>query len=386
MRLPIYFILTIVLFSCKKVENESSAHTPEVLNVPLGKEKLNASKIFEEINYLRLKGNGDLYPSKADQLEILNNEIFIMDKSLGSIFRFSSNGDLLGTLNNQGEGPEEYQYLHRFLIDNTNQTIEIYDKVGQKIIVYDKEFKFIESFKIGLFFENFTKIGDRKYLVYTAQDNIYNDELLENNLLIWNDEVIEFSAIPKKGTDSKFQIRGLNPLISNNQIFISQSFSDTIFNYSISENLLKNNLYIEFEYPLNQKFNSVDEIHDYALSHTFSTAIDNLLFSKEIISFNYINFENGRMRLMSYYYFSQLNKHISSQSLYNDFDNFNLFKHSNLINETFINVIEPDYLSMINIENTSKGFQNSIDLNLPFEDQMIVLFLKLKDPSTIDFN
>jgi hypothetical protein len=52
----------------------------------------------------------------------------------------------------------------------------------------------------------------------------------------------------------------------------------------------------------------------------------------------------------------------------------------------FVNVIEPDYLSLIDIENASKGFQNSIDKNFPLEDQMILLFLKLKDASDIKFD
>ncbi len=377
------FISTFGLSSCNQQE---IVNHPEVLHVPLGKEKLNASKIFEEIDYLRLKGNGVLYPSKADQLEILNHEIYIMDKSLGAIFRFSSSGDLLGILSKQGEGPDEYQYLHRFLIDHEKQTIEVYDKVEQKILVYDKDFKFIESFKIGLFFENFTKIGDKKYLVYTAQENVYNDKLLENNLLLWNDGVIEFSAIPKKGTDSRFQYKGISMSPNKDKIYVTQSFNDTLYSYSIHDRIIDNKIFISFENPLIGTYKDIDEIKEKNAQSSYSSNLDYIISSDKILSFNYYHREMGILYMMNYYYFVEPKKSISSKGLFNDFDNFNIFEHLLIKGDTLINVIEPDYLSMINIENTSQAFQNSIDLNLPFEDQMIVLFLKLKDPSTIDFD
>ncbi|SEF55842.1 6-bladed beta-propeller [Algoriphagus boritolerans] len=382
----IYLFIILSFFSCDKNEDELSTFTPEVLHVPLGSEKLKVSTIFESVEYLRLRGNGTLYPSRVDQLEFIDDEIFIMDKSMGAIFKFSSDGNLLGFLSKSGEGPEEYQYLHRFIVDQKNQRIELYDKVGQKIITYDRDLNFIESFRIGLFFENFVKINNRKYLIYTAQDNVLNSENLTDNLLIWNNGQIEFSAILRRGTDSKSQTRGISFLDSNKEILFIQSYNDTIYKYSVEDNLLTNKILVQFQFPLTKQLMSVDEIHEYSSESSFSTAIDNLLISEDVISFNYVHFENNKMLSMCYYFFPELNKYISSKSLYNDFDNFNLFKHSNLKGSIFFNVIDPDYLSLIDIENTSVNFKNAIDLNLPFEDQMILLLLKMKDPSQIEFD
>ena len=382
----LYFWIFLFLISCQKNENGISTINPEVLTVPLGNEKLNASLLFERIDYLRLKGNGILYPSKVDQLEYIDDEILIMDKSLGAIFKFSNNGDLIGILNRPGQGPEEYQYLHRCIVDKKNERIEVYDKVGQKILVFDQGLNFVESFKIGLYFENFVKTDSKEYLVYTAQDNLFNSENLTNNLLLWKNGQIEFSAISRKGTDSKFQVRGMFPNYVKNEVIFVQSFSDTIYNYSVKEKLINRKIVVNFQYPLTEKFSSLDEIDTYSLENSFSSSIDNLLISKDVLSFNYIHFENSRMSTMSYYFFPEKNKYVSSKALYNDFDNFNLFKHSNLKEDVFINVIEPEYLSLIDIEKTSKEFQNSLDLNIPFEDQFILLFLKLKNPSQIIFD
>ncbi len=172
-------------------------------------------------------------------------------------------------------------------------------------------------------------------MIYTAQDNVLNSENLTDNLLIWNNGQIEFSAILRRGTDSKSQTRGISFLDSNKEILFIQSYNDTIYKYSVEDNLLTNKILVQFQFPLTKQLMSVDEIHEYSSESSFSTAIDNLLISEDVISFNYVHFENNKMLSMCYYFFPELNKYISSKSLYNDFDNFNLFKHSNLKGSIF---------------------------------------------------
>jgi hypothetical protein len=381
--LLLFVFLLAGTYSCNQKEFISK---PEVLHVPLGKGKLNASTIFESIDYLRLKGDGALYPSKVDQLEFINDEIFILDKSLGVIFKFSSDGNLLGTLDKAGEGPEEYQYLHRFTVDKSNQRIEVYDKVGQKIIVYDSDFKFISSFRIGLFFENLIKIGDKKYLVYLAQENVYDSEVLNNNLIVWNDGIIEYSAIPRNETDSRFQYRGISLAPDGTTVFLTQSFNDTIYNYSITEGVISDKIFVKFDNPIVGNYSTPDEIYEEYAQGSYSSNLDNLIVSDKVLSFNYFHKEKDKTFMMNYYFFAEKEKFLSSKGLYNDFDNFNIYEHLSIKDNVMINVVEPDYLSLIDIENASLDFQNSINKNLPLEDQMIVLFLKLKDASDIKFD
>lgn len=381
-----FFLTVFVLFGIFSCNQQEFVSQPEVLIVPLVKEKLNASAIFENIDYLRLQGNGTLFPSKVDQLELINNEILIMDKTLGVIFKFSNDGHLISTLNKPGEGPEEYQYLHRFIFDQKNQRIEVYDKVGQKVIIYDIDFNYIDSFRIGLFFENLLKIGDNKYLVYLAQENVYNSESLQDNLVVWNDGVIEYSAIPRNETDRRFQYRGISLLPNKNDIYVTQSFNDTIYNYSISDGLIKDKILVKFDNPIIGKYKTPDEIYEEYAQSSYSSNLDYMFISDKVLSFNYFYRERGKTFMMNYYYFAEIKKFLSSKGLFNDFDNFNIYEHLSLKDDVMINVIEPDYLSLIDIENASEDFQNSIDKNIPLEDQMILLFLKLKDVSDIKFD
>ena len=99
----IFAVLLFTIFSCTE---KIAYQTPEVIHVPLEFGKISVIENFEEVNYLKLKGNGGLFPSKIDQLEFIDDEIFILDKSFWVIFKFSSDGQLVAQLEKLGEGPE----------------------------------------------------------------------------------------------------------------------------------------------------------------------------------------------------------------------------------------------------------------------------------------
>lgn len=347
--------------------------------MPPETEMLFVTDIFDSIRYLRLTSNKNIFPTKVDQLEFLKDDIFILDKSLGMIFKFSNNGSLISVLNKIGQGPEEYQYLHRFIVDEKNKVIEIYDKIGQKIIQYDEDFNFLNSFKVNLFFENFVKIGDKKYLFYLAQENIFHSDLLNYNLVIWEDDSLSFSSILQKPTDSKFQNKAIYFDQNSDLVFLTQAFNDTIYSYNLEKNDIVNKISVDFSEKFIGEFNSLDEVDEFYFDGSYSTNIDYLYFNEKVISFNYIKNVNNKNFSMRYYYFPNSHKSFNSNRLYNDIDNFNLFRHYQFRKGEFVNIITPEFISMIDLEKTSKEFQNTVDTLTPFEDQIILIFLKLKD-------
>lgn len=374
MRIKLLLGLIVILFSC---QNQSKS--PGVLSIPLDQEKILASSLFDEVSYLRLKSNGRIFPSKIDQIEFLEDDIYVLDKALGVIFRFSEKGEIISTLEKQGVGPEEYQYLHRFRIDPDNQTVEVYDKVGQKLNIYDVDFNFIESFKLGLFFENFEKIGDEKYLIYLAQENYFNGAEVKNNLVIWDKGQISYSSIRQKPTDSKYQDNSIYQKEGSKHIYFTQSFNDTIYNYDLDANRITEKIWVDFPEKLIGSFTSIDEIDANYSDRSYSTNIDYLVFNERIMSFNYIKTKGVKMSFMRYYHFPKSGKTFLGSVLYNDYDNFNLFRHTTFKDDMFINVLTPEFLSVIDIEKTSNQFQETIDVSIPFEDQFILVFLKVKE-------
>lgn len=284
---------------------------------------------------------------------------------------------MIAFLDRKGEGPGEYIYLHRFLIDSDAQTLELYDKGKQEILVFDLNFNFLESFKINLFLENFVKLSNRKYLCYLAQENFFMDESVLNNLVVWDKGKLTFSDIPQLGTDSRFQFKGLAKDPSDGMVHVTQSFNDTIYKYSPKSNSIVGKQKVVFPDPIEGIYSSIDEVNQAYMDIPYSSNIDYLHVSPDLVSFNYYHRDKGRLKLHSFYHFTNTNTIINSKKLINDNDNFNLFEHMGFENGYLVNVILPDYLAVIDIKNTSKDFQNTVN-GKSLEDQIIILFLKPK--------
>ncbi|SMP31312.1 6-bladed beta-propeller protein [Algoriphagus winogradskyi] len=374
MRFLMIFGLVIILISCQNRQK-----TLGEIEVPLEHEKILTSTIFEKPSILRLKFNDRIYPSKIDQINFLDNHIYVLDKNFGIIFKFSKEGDLLTTLEKRGEGPEEYQYLHRFRVDTENKTIEVYDKVGQKIIIYDSNFKFKESIKIGLFFENFEKISDKKYLIYLAQENIFNGKNVSNNLIIWDNGEITFSDILQRPTDIKFQDNSIYFNRMSKSIYFTQAFNDTIYKFDVNVNRIVEKSIVNFPNKLFGSFSSIDEIDRVFNDKTYSTNIDYLVLNDKVISFNYIKSDNGALSFMRYFYFPHSNFVFQGTSLYNDFDGIFLFRHIYFRDNIFTYVVSPESLSNLDLEKVSEDLRGSIDESISFEDQFLLLSFKIKD-------
>lgn len=351
--------------------------TPEALIVPQVIDQVLVSQLFDEIKYLGLWSENEAMPSRVDQLEFHNDETFILDKQQNKIFRFSKEGKMIAFLDRKGEGPGEYIYLHRFLIDSDAQTLELYDKGKQEILVFDLNFNFLESFKINLFLENFVKLSNRKYLCYLAQENFFMDESVLNNLVVWDKGKLTFSDIPQLGTDSRFQFKGLAKDPSDGMVHVTQSFNDTIYKYSPKSNSIVGKQKVVFPDPIEGIYSSIDEVNQAYMDIPYSSNIDYLHVSPDLVSFNYYHRDKGRLKLHSFYHFTNTNTIINSKKLINDNDDFNLFEHMGFENGYLVNVILPDYLAVIDIKNTSKDFQNTVN-GKSLEDQIIILFLKPK--------
>lgn len=385
----IFAVLLICVVSCN---GNIDYQTSEVIQVPLEQGKISVIENFEEVNYLNLKGNGGLFPSKIDQLEFIDDEIFILDKSFGVIFKFSSDGQLVAQLEKLGEGPEEYQYLHRFIVDEDNGTIEVYDKVGQKIIVYDRNFNFIESFRIDLFFQDFVKLGEKKYLFYLAQENYFQNEVLNENLVVWDKGNLDSRSIKRFPTDRLSQRKVMakstsSDVTKSDLIYVSQSYNDTLYVFSKAENSLTGKVLVDFgahklDITGDREFLTVDDVRRNNLGQTYSCQIDDLFVTENFISFTYIHNENGGLYSNDFYYFPKSGKTLAGNGLRNDIDGFNLVNNLQTKGEFLVTHLSSEYLSVLDFDKASPELNRVMDFDSSFEDQLVLVFLKFKKSLT----
>jgi hypothetical protein len=160
------FVLVLVVLYPQKILRNPRA--------PLSK---NAGRVLKLVEVMRINGEGDgYYYNGANTLQIdKSGSIYISDFWSSSkrthFLKFSPDGKFLKDLYKQGEGPGEIQSAFDFAF--TESEIYVYDYMKRKIIVTDKDGKFITEFKtrsesfnglIGIF---------RDWLVFWRKDRPY---------------------------------------------------------------------------------------------------------------------------------------------------------------------------------------------------------------------
>jgi len=378
-------IVILLSFFCIACNDREVVNAPMELQVPLGIGKANVSEYFEEIEYLRLVGkDGQLYPTRVDQIEFLGDDVLILDKSLNVIFMFDQNGNLTRVLDRKGGGPEEYLYLHRFLVDNISGIIEVYDKVGQKILTFDRNFNFISSVRVNLFFQDFLKLNNGTYVFYLAQENQYNDSIVKKNLVLWGKGGVKFTAIEQLPTDRFSLRRGLAFDVQAGKIFASQAFNDTLYVLDAGKGDELSKILLDFgpaglEVASSDRQRlSLDDLRRLNSGKSYVYGVDDLFVNDLFTSFSFSYYDNGVSHANQHFYFPQSSKAFTVNRIYNDIDAFNLFEIRQVKGEYLVFDLNPEYLTMIDYEKTSEKFRNTIDFSRSLEDQMVLVFLKFK--------
>ena len=163
--ISILLLISIFLYQQKIIHNPKK---------PLSK---NAGRVLKLVEVMRINGEGErYYYSGANTLQIdKSGNIYISDcwssRQRSHFLKFSPDGKFLKDLYKQGEGPGEIQSAFDFAF--TESEIYVYDRTKRKIIVTDKDGKFITEFKtksesfnafIGIF---------RDWLVFWRKDIPY---------------------------------------------------------------------------------------------------------------------------------------------------------------------------------------------------------------------
>lgn len=127
---------------------------PQIANIPIEVidfESLNEinenipKKFIKNKSYINIStANEDLLFGNIDHIKIKNDRIFIIDsqKKIFAVFDIHGNG--IGKIGSVGRAPQEYLNTTSFSIDSAGR-IYLIDGNIDKINIYDKDFKFINS-------------------------------------------------------------------------------------------------------------------------------------------------------------------------------------------------------------------------------------------------
>ena len=229
-------------------------------------------------------------------------------------------------------------------------------------------------------------------MFYLAQENHFQNEVLNENLVVWDNGVIESRSITRHTTDRLSQRKGMakSTLIDGTKkdlIYVSQSYNDTLYVFSKDKSRLTGKVLVDFgshklDISGEREFLTVDDVRRNSLGQTYSCQIDDLFVTENFISFTYIHNEDGGLYSNDFYYFPKSGKTLAGNGLRNDIDGFNLVNNLQTKGDFLVTHLSSEYLSVLDFEKASPELNQVMDLDSSFEDQLVLVFLKFKKSLT----
>lgn len=216
------FIMTFAFLSCR---HDSKLDNALRINIEPDKTRnFNISELFSSVDLIELRSDSNVVFVKPVKLNVYNGLYYLHSNDMIVVFDSIGNNVLL--FNNKGLGPHEYINISDMIVENEN--IIINDREGQKLLFYDLNGNFIESFKHGLLAYNFTKVGDE---VFLNSGNLMNaSSAYKVNLYDLKSEKMRSGFIKQEiGLDYLSIMEYTNFSLLGDTLSYSQSFSNTIY-------------------------------------------------------------------------------------------------------------------------------------------------------------
>jgi hypothetical protein len=182
-----------------------------------------------EIKYIPLKTTSQNVVSQINNIIFCNSYFLIYGYTSVSMFR--NDGSFVTEVGKRGRGPDEFSVVSDVDINTENESIYIAD--GHKFLVFDKNGKFIRTFKSPLSDNGMNfKFTEDRILCYFINDegNIDNSYILIDT----TGKIIEKfpNRYPWKRKAPGVSYEWENKFYKfNNQLFKKEIYSDTIFSF-----------------------------------------------------------------------------------------------------------------------------------------------------------
>lgn len=190
------------------------------------------SEIADEIYYIPLETKSESLISDPAKIRTTDNLIFVKNRNPQSLKVFDYNGNYVTDIGKNGNGPGEFTHFISFGIDEIKKIIVVFNAVPYKLLTFDYDGKFKESFPYndGKYVNDIDFISDNKYIVMKSNASGITDfsyQIYTNN----------HQLIAKRIKPINFTMKG--------SFGLSQAFSYYIFKnqFIVKENLLNDTVY-----------------------------------------------------------------------------------------------------------------------------------------------
>ena len=148
------FILSLLVIGCQSDNKNIHKSNIETINIekPIS---LSIEELIEDFDTIRLEASDHSLLSDIRHIRIMNDRLYVTDKTQATVFIFTMDGKYVSKICNQGQGPKEYLRITRLEVEPINNKILITDGFSRKLLIYDESGKQSEVIQLDFFPRHF---------------------------------------------------------------------------------------------------------------------------------------------------------------------------------------------------------------------------------------
>jgi hypothetical protein len=243
MKLKIYFIaiFMIAVYGCgERTGNKGNMGKVIHVNPYDAEEYVNLSEIADSIICIKLQPNPGDVMGRIMNITVRRKYIYAQDVSQDMIFIFDKTGKFVSKLDKKGQGPDEYNSIGPFFIDDSEEYIEVIDMFKQSKFKYiNISFESVEVLPIPDISYSLCRKSDGFYYFATLQgDNVINDKKTNAGLVILDDKNNMKTLFDKNiETNNSYYFLCGECFTQNdkNELFFSNMFDNTFYRLETGE-------------------------------------------------------------------------------------------------------------------------------------------------------
>lgn len=220
------------------------------------KNNLNFSELADSCVYLKLETNKNCLIGDINDIQYVDNKIFILNNIGGEneVLIFNKDGGFINKIGTKGLGPSEYLSIGSMGINSFDKQLILIDPLKHKIHKYDYLGKFISSIPVKnecsfIYKIRFVSKNRMRYASYV--NSVTSTLIAESDEDLGNQEILWQTNFSNKGGFKYAE----NPISTNGDYFIIP-LSDCIYKYNNGE------LIPFFSININSKYKPVKEFEN----------------------------------------------------------------------------------------------------------------------------
>ena len=221
-------LFILLCFACSVQDSKNE----EMLRVELG--SISSSPQQEEITLEDLNGSLSTIELETTDSCLLNKITQLIDLEYlwvvadRQVYKFAKDGKFISQIGRKGQGPQEYVAPEYIQVDNEQQQVYVLDFFGRKMLVYDYNGKFVNSWSLPEDYSlNRIALHNKKFY-YTSFSNTVSPDLLAYDVATNTIDTISF----RDRTMGQEAFAGQTFIYDlNKKTYLYHYFNDTVYTF-----------------------------------------------------------------------------------------------------------------------------------------------------------